>query len=185
MAKSDPVIVLSEPQKIIVECVKYAVNGNRSISSRIYIHKKYKLSNKQKSAASTCMRGRNHDFASGNRFEHSGQYPTEKCKNSTKTKNKIDCKALALGEQIFNDTIITNNELKRDLDLAIKKTVKENKHLYSVNRGRMFKGAVCTDDCSGHEAGYEWAEENDIDDLLDCENHSLSFQEGCEIFVSE
>jgi hypothetical protein len=43
----------------------------------------------------------------------------------------------------------------------------------------------CTDDCSGHEAGYEWAEENDITDADDCDGDSQSFNEGCETWVEE
>ncbi len=43
----------------------------------------------------------------------------------------------------------------------------------------------CTEDCSGHEAGYEWAEENDIQDTYDCEGNSDSFIEGCESYVEE
>src|SRR5436853_2639709 len=42
-----------------------------------------------------------------------------------------------------------------------------------------FHGYVCTVDCSGHEAGYEWAEEHDITDPDDCGGNSESFIEGC------
>lgn len=35
---------------------------------------------------------------------------------------------------------------------------------------------------SGHSAGYEWAEENDVDD---CGGNSQSFIEGCEEYVSQ
>lgn len=38
----------------------------------------------------------------------------------------------------------------------------------------------CTHDCSGHEAGYAWAEENDVTEPLDCSGNSQSFIEGCE-----
>ena len=48
-----------------------------------------------------------------------------------------------------------------------------------------FHGYPCTEDCSGHEAGYEWAEENDIDDTYDCDSNSSSFTEGCEAYVEE
>ncbi|MGA0607964.1 hypothetical protein ACO2Q0_18395 [Phenylobacterium sp. VNQ135] len=41
----------------------------------------------------------------------------------------------------------------------------------------------CTDDCSGHGAGYEWAQENDITDPADCNGNSDSFVEGCEAFA--
>lgn len=46
-----------------------------------------------------------------------------------------------------------------------------------------FHGYECTDDCSGHETGYEWAEDNDIYDYNDCDGNSDSFIEGCEAFV--
>jgi hypothetical protein len=52
-------------------------------------------------------------------------------------------------------------------------------------RAYTFHGYDCTDDCSGHEAGYEWAEENDIDDEDECESHSESFNEGCRAYVEE
>lgn len=48
-----------------------------------------------------------------------------------------------------------------------------------------FMGAPCTDDCSGHEAGYQWAEENGIDDPDDCSGNSNSFVEGCKAFAEE
>lgn len=48
-----------------------------------------------------------------------------------------------------------------------------------------FSGYECTEDCSGHEAGYEWAEENDISDTYDCNGNSQSFNEGCEAYVEE
>lgn len=44
---------------------------------------------------------------------------------------------------------------------------------------------TCTYDCSGHEAGYEWAEENDIDDPDDCGGNSQSFIEGCREYAEE
>lgn len=50
---------------------------------------------------------------------------------------------------------------------------------------RTFHGYDCTENCSGHEAGYEWAEENDIDDPDDCDGNSNSFNEGCEAYVEE
>ena len=41
----------------------------------------------------------------------------------------------------------------------------------------------CSGDCSGHTAGYEWAEQKDIDDVDDCSGNSNSFIEGCEAYV--
>lgn len=43
----------------------------------------------------------------------------------------------------------------------------------------------CTSDCSGHEAGYEWAEEKGITDPDDCGGNSNSFIEGCEAYANE
>ncbi len=36
-----------------------------------------------------------------------------------------------------------------------------------------------------YDAGYAWAEENDITDAVDCKNESASFKEGCEAYVTE
>ncbi len=43
----------------------------------------------------------------------------------------------------------------------------------------------CTQDCSGHEAGYEWASENGIADPYDCDGNSESFIEGCRAYANE
>ena len=48
-----------------------------------------------------------------------------------------------------------------------------------------FAGDGCTDDCSGHEAGYNWAEEKGIDDPDDCGGNSWSFIEGCQSYAEE
>lgn len=48
-----------------------------------------------------------------------------------------------------------------------------------------FHGYECTVDCSGHEAGYDWAERHDIDDEDDCGGNSESFIEGCKAYVHD
>lgn len=48
-----------------------------------------------------------------------------------------------------------------------------------------FDGYECTDDCSGHQAGYDWAEQNDVDDESSCSTPSASFNQGCESYVEE
>jgi len=48
-----------------------------------------------------------------------------------------------------------------------------------------FHGYPCTQDCSGHEAGYAWAERNDITDPDDCGGNSNSFIEGCMAYAEE
>ncbi|MCL6729176.1 excalibur calcium-binding domain-containing protein [Sphingomonas hankyongi] len=44
--------------------------------------------------------------------------------------------------------------------------------------------SLCTDDCSGHNAGFDWARDHDIIDASDCGGYSRSFIEGCETYVS-
>ena len=53
------------------------------------------------------------------------------------------------------------------------------------NQVNTFMGYECTEDCSGHEAGYEWAEENEITDPDDCGGNSESFEEGCRAYAEE
>jgi hypothetical protein len=48
-----------------------------------------------------------------------------------------------------------------------------------------FRGYSCTIDCSGHEAGYNWAEEKGITDPDDCDGNSDSFIEGCRSYAEE
>jgi len=56
---------------------------------------------------------------------------------------------------------------------------------YEDSEPPTFNGYECTDDCSGHEAGYNWAEENGITDPSDCGGNSDSFIEGCESYGEE
>lgn len=48
-----------------------------------------------------------------------------------------------------------------------------------------FGGYPCTIDCSGHEAGYAWAEQKGIDDPDNCGGRSQSFIEGCMAYAEE
>jgi hypothetical protein len=48
-----------------------------------------------------------------------------------------------------------------------------------------FREYPCTVDCSGHEAGYEWAERKGIEDADDCGGNSDSFIEGCRAWAEE
>ena len=56
-----------------------------------------------------------------------------------------------------------------------------------VSSGYQNAGAPygCTSDCSGHDAGWEWAEENEITDPYDCGGNSISFEEGCMAYAEE
>ena len=55
----------------------------------------------------------------------------------------------------------------------------------AANAQDTFQGYECTVDCSGHEAGYEWANRNGITDPGDCGGNSQSFVEGCQAFAEE
>lgn len=48
-----------------------------------------------------------------------------------------------------------------------------------------FGGYTCTDDCSGHAAGYLWAERRRITRARDCSGRSNSFYEGCLAYVED
>ena len=56
---------------------------------------------------------------------------------------------------------------------------------------REFGGYVCTLDCSGHKAGYEWAEDRGIrresqcDIILRRSPNRQSFYEGCLVYVED
>jgi len=54
-----------------------------------------------------------------------------------------------------------------------------------TSSGLTFHGYDCTVDCSGHEAGYEWAEQHGISDPDACSGDSQSFVEGCRAYVKE
>ncbi|MDR1314884.1 MAG: hypothetical protein LBQ12_14640, partial [Deltaproteobacteria bacterium] len=46
-------------------------------------------------------------------------------------------------------------------------------------------GFECAGDCSGHQAGYDWAESGGVGDSDDCVGNSRSFEEGCRAWVQE
>jgi hypothetical protein len=49
----------------------------------------------------------------------------------------------------------------------------------NVLEAGVFKGYPCTKDCSGHAAGYRWADARDITDPNVCPYSNNSFWEGC------
>ena len=48
-----------------------------------------------------------------------------------------------------------------------------------------YAGDGCTEDCSGHEAGYQWAMDKGITDPDNCGGKSWSFEEGCRAYAEE
>lgn len=61
---------------------------------------------------------------------------------------------------------------------------RERRDSYEGSRGS-YGGYGCTQDCSGHEAGYNWAMEREIDDPDNCGGKSWSFEEGCRAYAEE
>lgn len=51
------------------------------------------------------------------------------------------------------------------------------------NQAEYFYGYECEGDCEGHEAGFDWAKENNIQYSTDCTGNSDSFVEGCEAWI--
>ena len=71
-------------------------------------------------------------------------------------------------------------------ETAIASFARRSLTLFSASASaQSFKGYPCTDDCSGHEAGYEWAERKDDTDPDDCAGNSNSFIEGCRAWAEE
>lgn len=63
--------------------------------------------------------------------------------------------------------------------------LEQPRYSYSPSPRRYFGSYPCTVDCSGHQAGYDWAEENGISDPDDCDGNSNSFIEGCQEYAEE
>lgn len=55
----------------------------------------------------------------------------------------------------------------------------------SAGAQQTFGGYDCTEDCSGHKAGYDWAQQNGISDESDCSSNSQSFNEGCQTYLED
>lgn len=53
-----------------------------------------------------------------------------------------------------------------------------------VQEQAMFFIDICTKDCSGHFAGYEWAAINDAQYVYECHGPSPSFSKGCELYLN-
>lgn len=48
-----------------------------------------------------------------------------------------------------------------------------------------FGGYACADNCSGHAAGYRWAEQYRITDMDECRGRSQFFYEGCLVYAED
>lgn len=62
-------------------------------------------------------------------------------------------------------------------------TVNRSTYIPTTRNSQTFYGFDCTDDCSGHQAGWDWAESKNIYDPNDCGGKSQSFIEGCAAYA--
>ncbi|UZK69570.1 hypothetical protein OKW76_00325 [Sphingomonas sp. S1-29] len=81
---------------------------------------------------------------------------------------------------LFSENIRANRE---ESELVRIETIKTDVGLDGFEDGRNYS---CTDDCSGHEAGFEWAAHYRSLDAFDCsDDNGDSFQEGCFDYIEE
>ncbi len=69
-----------------------------------------------------------------------------------------------------------------------------NDRVYETDRGSQYDESTYEtdqeqgnpyDEGSGHDAGYQWAEDNGVEDPDDCDGNSNSFIEGCQTYAEE
>ena len=63
-------------------------------------------------------------------------------------------------------------------------SLSSNNNALPVEAGT-FHGYACSTDCSGHKAGYAWAERKGITSPDDCGGKSQSFIEGCKAYAED
>lgn len=84
-----------------------------------------------------------------------------------------------------NGKLIEPNKIDLFGDIPTTRAKPQTSGSWEKYRPLTFMGYRCKSDCSGHRAGYAWAERNDIDDVDDCTGRSQSFIEGCMAYVEE
>lgn len=105
--------------------------------------------------------------------------------NEQEKKSKIrNTERLRVIEENCNkDNKCLDKRAKRESSKGTKKIIRSKTGNY------FFSGVSCSGNCSGHIAGYNWAEEKsyskpDLDED-DCFSKSSSFSEGCDIFLED
>lgn len=83
-----------------------------------------------------------------------------------------------------NNLVVAQNNFALAMD-SNPKLLKEAETLMFLHMSKNMSGYNGTAVGSGHDAGYEWAEENGIDNIDDCGGNSDSFIEGCQSYVEE
>lgn len=89
-------------------------------------------------------------------------------------------------KQAENETVNLSNTSQTDITVGtVAVEGSQESSAISYTPSPTFNGYPCTSDCSGHEAGYQWAEENSITDPNECSGNSNSFIEGCESYAED
>ena len=86
------------------------------------------------------------------------------------------CGSSSPSDSRYPDRFVAEREF--DEDAAIERATEELAFETYSSIGEPFG---CTEDCSGHEAGFEWAKQNEITDGW-CGGNSESFIEGCQAY---
>lgn len=68
---------------------------------------------------------------------------------------------------------------------AISKSMYAKGAVRSTTGRSYFRGVLCTSNCEGTIAGYQWAEQNRVDEPWDCGGDSVSFRKGCHAYLEE
>lgn len=83
------------------------------------------------------------------------------------------------GNPLSNMSNWNRETLPKEIRAKIKLLIDQKEN----NNINYFKGFRCTNDCSGHRAGYSWAKQKNHTNRSDCQSNSQSFIEGCWAFV--
>ena len=87
------------------------------------------------------------------------------------------CGSSSSSNSRYPDQLVAEGEF--DEDAAMERAVEDLAFETYSSIGEPFG---CTEDCSGHEAGFEWAKQNEITDGW-CGGNSESFIEGCQAYA--
>lgn len=77
-----------------------------------------------------------------------------------------------------DDETSSEDETAVDEEVALERAAEDAPYSY-LDAGQPYG---CTEDCSGHEAGYKWAIDNGVNDPSLCGGNSQSFEEGCRAY---
>lgn len=89
------------------------------------------------------------------------------------------------GPKVTNYYVLLDGKFQLIHQEGLKEPVGNSSSLPDETNSATFGSYRCTGDCSGHKAGYAWAEQGGITSASDCRGKSKSFIEGCLAYVEE